>query len=480
MTYDPAWDMPLRNWQQRGSFLQAIAPPEDGSLDAPLVCLPPINQLWLPIVLGCLDQLCNPSSWSTLDDDALNAVLEQATLLKQSIGVRAECAMPFELRASGCELQSSTDGGETWAEVSGWADFLTNCIPDQTSIRLTSDCHLQESFDLGATWETVGDWDENFGECVQAHVPIIGLPPNPTEETPQQLTCSIAAYVASQIILGAMGAAVTAVQDDLTLLGFGASVLSLIPEFILVRAGYDAIAAIYGAVSEGSLSDYEDAIADGTLWLNVTCAIYGAILADGYITPGNFAAVVSAVGGISYSHSDVISAITTYMDAVGATGIAQLSQGAGIDTAADCSDCSGNWCFTFDFTSTDGGWGIVNGVGAYVPTSGWTSTFDSYHSQDSVNIDKAFTSVMITNITVGYTAASNSGGAYRNILASGGQVGNLPTTSGTHLEVFPLNAFCSSIQIDINTDTVSEVGSNLITSVKVEGIGTCPFGASNC
>jgi hypothetical protein len=97
-----------------------------------------------------------------------------------------------------------------------------------------------------------------------------------------------------------------------------------------------------------------------------------------------------------------------------------------------------------------------------------------------VNIDKAFTSVMITNITVGYTAASNSGGAYRNILASGGQVGNLPTTSGTHLEVFPLNALCSSIQIDINTDTVSEVGSNLITSVKVEGIGTCPFGASNC
>jgi hypothetical protein len=374
MIFDPAWDMPRVNWQQQGSFEIPEIPPAFEPDEAPLVCLPPINEHWLPFVMGALDQLRSPSSWLVADDDAMSTTLYRVTKLRQMIGGRADC-MSLMIRFDGasCQLQQSVDGGTTWTEVDGWGDFVT-CLPPQTLVEFDSGCTLSQSLDGGMTYEAVPGWLENFGDCVQKFTPIIGPPPNPGDEAPDQFACSIASYLASTVILNAMSAAVVAIQDDLTLLAFGANVLDFIPEFVLVRLGYDAISIIYAAVAEGTLSDYEDAIANADLWHDIACAIYGAIASDGYVTPGNFADIVSAVGGVPYAHSDVISKIVDYLNSLGATGLAQLSQRAGLETGADCSACAA-WCRVYDFTTSAWAfsWSGVNG-GFYSGASGWVST----------------------------------------------------------------------------------------------------------
>lgn len=489
MIFDPAWDMPRVNWQQQGSFEIPEIPPAYEPDAEPLVCLPAINQYWLPFVMGALDQLRNPSSWLVADDDAMSTTLYRVTKLREMIGARAIC-MSFAIRfdAASCQLQQSTDGGTTWIEVDGWDDFVT-CLPPQTLIEFDSGCTLSQSLDGGMSYEAVPGWIENFGSCVQNYMPIIGLPPNPGDETPDQFACSIASYLASTVILNAMSAAVTAIQDDLTLLSFGANVLDFIPEFVLVRLGYDAISIIYAAVSEGTLSDYEDAIADGTLWLNVSCAIYDAIESLGYVTPANFGAILANIAAISYAHSDVISTIESYISSLGATGLAQLSQRAGLETGADCSSCAGSgWCYTFDFTHDDGGFTSYSPPSsAWVPGQGWTGTYQSAESPPATDASIMLTfptTGFVTGYSFGWYADQPSGGAQRELFARLGGT-NLVTAfvdGGAH----PGGAN-SSIGVSETIDNIiliirsAGVDSNLrITDLTIVGTGANPFGASNC
>lgn len=370
MTYDPAWDMPRQNWQQQGSFETGQIPPVADPDAGTLVCLPPINQDWLPYLQGCLSQLTNPSTWLVADDDAMYDTLTRVNRLRQMLGERADCGASMMIRYDGasCQLQQSVDGGTTWTEVDGWNSFNA-CLPPQTILGY-SECVLRESLDGGLTYTPVPGWADNFTACVQSAVPIIGLPPNPQEQSPAQLSCSIAVYLANQIIIGAMGKAVTAIQDDLTLLQFGLSVLDLIPEFVIVTAGVTAFSTIYAAVEEGTISDFESALTDSTLLSDIVCAIEGCILADGYVTPSNYSCILSSIGAISYT-ADVIDAIVGYLTALGAIGLAQLSQVAGLQTDADCSACG--WCVKYDFSLGAQGWhATAGGTGTYTGSS-WIS-----------------------------------------------------------------------------------------------------------
>lgn len=369
MTYDPAWDMPKIRWVQQGSFEAPEIPPDTEPDAEPLVCLPRINQYWLPLVMGALDQLRNPSAWLVADDEAMYNTLNRVSRLRGMLGVGEAC-MSFAIRfdAGTCELQQSTDGGLTWVEIEGWEGF-SSCIPPQTTLQFDGGCTLQESYDAGATFVDVPGWTDNFSNCVQEYTPIIGLPPNPGNQLPSQLACSIAAYLAENVIIGAVGKAVTAIQDDLTLLSFGLNVLDFIPEFVLVRAGADAFSIIYTAVQDGTIADYEDALSDGALLVAIQCAIYSAILSDGFVTPGNFAAVLSNVESVSYTHPDVVTAIANYVEALGATGLAQLSQIAGLESDADCSACSDEWCYGWGDTDNpfDSDWFVLLGRGMFDP-----------------------------------------------------------------------------------------------------------------
>jgi len=213
-----------------------------------------------------------------------------------------------------------------------------------TLVRFTTDCELQTSCDAGATWSTAPGWDAYFGTCVQANTPITGPPPNPGGDTHDALACAIASYLANQVILAAMQAGVTTIQDNLTLLSLGLTISNLIPEFIFVRLGLDAISVVYTGISEGTLSDYEAALTNDTLWTEVTCAIYLAIQATGYVTAANFVEILTNISAISYAHASVVSTIHDYVNSLGATGLAQLSQRAGLVVGMSCDCGSGAWC----------------------------------------------------------------------------------------------------------------------------------------
>lgn len=487
MAYDPAWDMPKVNWRQQGSFEEAITPLEDGPADGPLVCLPPINQHWLPLVLGCLDQLCNPSTWLAADDASLNTALEQAQSLKQMFGVRVEC-VSYKVRfdPSTCQLQESEDGGTTWSEIGGWGDFDT-CLPPQTLISYDSGCVLSESLDGGATYTPVPGWIDNFSQCVQRYTPIIGLPPNPGDQAPDQLACSIATYLAEQVIVAAMGKAVTAISDDLTLLQFGLDVVNIIPEFVLVTLAADAFSAIYVAVQEGTLSDFEDALTDSTLLTSVKCAIYSSIVPDGYVTPENFAEVIAGIGDISYPHADVIAAIVAYLNALGPTGLAQLSQVAGLEQGADCSSCSDGWCASWDFTESDGGWTALDqGSGPealWVTGIGWTQIIPTTGGvQCRIISPSGLTAENVVGMSAVIEANDGRGSADRLFFLTdaGIGVGTSPQLDGTGTYTAFWAPNLTGDQMWVYLNSPNSTDTLIIRKATIRGTGSSPWPANPC
>lgn len=450
MTHDPAWDMPTINWQAQGSYENGIIPLVAAPDDEPLVCLPSINVHWLPIVLGCLDQLRNPSTWITVDDDAMAEILYKSARLLQMIGDRSECV---------CTL-----------------------------VRLES-CQLQTSCDNGATWNTVPGWDPGFGECVQEFIPVIGLPPNPGDEAPSQFACSIAGYLANDVILKAITQAITSITDDIALLGFGTVLVDLIPEFVLVTAAFNAFTIIYTAISEGTIADYEAARDDPALWQAVQCAIYGCIVSAGYVTPGNFACIVSAVSGISYVHSDVISLIVSFIESLGATGLAQLSQRAGLVPGADCSSCE-NWCYEWsplaqamdvDWTA---GVGPPNPEAMYNPT---TMVWDSvavgpvdgtYDLDCAIELDLPGWHVN----QIGVTQVSQGGGdeTDRYVEVNGTFIYPLSFAPGTTTTTVTVGENITHCRISNRTRLISVPLVNNITLVRFRGNGIDPIGTDNC
>ena len=65
---------PLNRVQQQSSFLSKVGVPADGPMGPPYVYIY-FNATWLPYVLGALQQLCQPGTWITASQAALESVL---------------------------------------------------------------------------------------------------------------------------------------------------------------------------------------------------------------------------------------------------------------------------------------------------------------------------------------------------------------------------------------------------------------------
>jgi hypothetical protein len=314
VVYDPGWDMPRINWQQQGSFETGEIPLAYEPDAGPLICLPPINQYWLPLILGCLDQLRNPSTWITSNDTQLNTALDRANRLMQMLGERAVC-FTYQLRfTSSCVLQYSTDGGATWTDVDGW--------------------------------------DTNFLNCVSSVI-IPPIPPNPGPSPINQHACNIAGYIATEVLqlsitkavndFNAMEGQVQYAQDILLTVAYA---------FPLTALALDAFAVLYGEYTALTIGDFTAASTDPVLWSDVTCAIYEAIRTTGYIDASNMATVVSNICAISYSSSTVITAICSFVSALQLRDW-QGFQNVGALDDVDCSACVNppGWCYEWNASS---------------------------------------------------------------------------------------------------------------------------------
>lgn len=247
-----------------------------------------------------------------------------------------------------------------------------------TQVRFTAACGLEYSTDSGVTWLAVPGWLTNAPTCFAgfhgATIPISlidpGAPPSIPGVAFEQASCNIAAYLAQDVLRGALNQAQHSAGLTQTALEFGGALLALIPGVDVAIVGYYAAsAALYSAVIGGTLSDYTAAASDDTLWAAMTCAIYGVIREDGEVTAANFAAVASAISAVTYTHAEVPPAAADFFTGLGIEGV-RAAQAAGALNVADCSGCgsSGAWCTWWEPGQRD----LCNGDWTGFQTSGPT------------------------------------------------------------------------------------------------------------
>jgi len=181
----------------------------------------------------------------------------------------------------------------------------------------------------------VQDLIANMGELVSCN----STPPAIAGVSTSQQGCNIAGYLANFVIKDSMQKAVDSINSNISVLQYGVTIIGAIPGAgLVVNFAIAALYGLYKAISSGSLTDYTDALSDETLWSKVTCAIFNAISTDGQVTEGNFSTVQGNIAAISYTHGDVISAISDYIDSLGASGLEAL-QNTGAMAVYDCSSC---------------------------------------------------------------------------------------------------------------------------------------------
>ena len=338
---DPAFDMPFVDYQQVGSFARPISPPDEPPNAGSMVCIGPFNAEWLPILLGASHQLVNPSTWSTPDDASKVLVLQQAEQLREIIAQAGPCgAMQLQLTA-GCALQYSNDGGATWTDVAGW--------------------------------------DANFGECVKTQI-VPAAPPNPVHTDPASEACDIAGYVAHEIIQAGVAAGVQSFQTDAELMTFAQDVMaSLAFAFPITAEAMLALSQFYSFYNSSTIGHFTAARDDEVLWADVTCAIYSAIKAKGYIDASNIGAVRSNICGLTYTYTEVINAICAFVDNMGLSNFRamQMVGAMGTTLCTSCDSPGSQWCHTGSFKGDMQGWDLStagSATGKWVQTIGWEQT----------------------------------------------------------------------------------------------------------
>lgn len=399
--YEQTWSQPLENYQQTGSFLEPATPPSASPDTGVLVQLPCVNEDWLPLILGALDQLRNPSSWlDSLTDPQRYDVLGMADRLRQmiAVGINVPCCN-VTLRLNNCVLQFSVDGGSTWVDVT--------------------------------------DWAANFASCVQGA--IIPLPPLlPPGSAPAIRACNISAYLANDVIHEAITQAIIAYDTNLSLLNFAANLAAVTFAFELpwTAAFVYAVYDLYAYFTAANIADLRTAEADATLWSDVTCAIYNAIKADGLITDGNCAAVISNLCGLAYMPAIAVSAICAYVTQLGCNGL-KAAQVAGALNNADCSGCGGLCqCIEWQWYTTTAGW--TQDYGGYTSGSGYIMLNASVPYSNYMRVHASLVSpVKISDVWVGVgpCGAWTAGGTnYRRLTLFSGatQVAQISFPTGAY------------------------------------------------
>ena len=519
---------------QRGSFIEPVAPPDVEPDASPLVCLS-INADWLPYVVGAAMQLAQPSTWATTDAGLLQTTLFRAMALIDQIGQAGACEGPaMQLRVNNCQLQASTDGGTTWAEIAGWSDYQASCLPlvslkvteecqlaftvdggetwqgvanwdtyqamclpKVIQTRFTSDCQLETSSDGGTTWVAVPGWVDNLPACfagwltAAGGVTIPSVPVNPGNLSADNEACAIATYLANAVIKQSLTQAITSIEGNLGKAGLLLGLVQFIPgvDIITDLMAFGAF-GLYSAINGGTIGNYQAAVADSSLWSTMSCAIYEQIKAVGYVDATNYDAVLTAIAAVTYTHSEVVTTIHDYAASLGLSGVRQLQSSGALDTG-DCSGCGGAWCYTFDFTTGDLGWAISGNpdyAGAYSTGVGFIGT-ENNDAQISLQMVRSLEANMhLTFFSIYYTVG-HSGELYLARSWAGGFPGGTDTIIFEDHNLAGGNLLHSAPGLDRTVDALDVImyGSRndlsdtiTVTKIVLEGTGTCPFGTPNC
>ena len=213
-----------------------------------------------------------------------------------------------------------------------WIRYIEGCL-DQLRIPATWDAPDDASMSQVLSW--VDELKQLFSmPCTCPPAP--SLPSTPVANQ----ACNISGYLANFVIKEAILQAVQAAQQNLTILGWGLQIIKWIPGvslwYIILST---AIIDFFTNIISGSLTDYETALGDDSLWSQVACAIYGCISGDSKVTEGNFPCIETALCSLTYPLADVKTQICNFVTGMGASQMI-AAQAAGIGTPYTC-DCGG-------------------------------------------------------------------------------------------------------------------------------------------
>jgi hypothetical protein len=455
MPVDPNFGMAQPNWVQQGSYLVPAAIPITAPNAAPLIQLPCVNREWIPLILGCLDQLRNPSTWDAIDDDHRASALVWADTLRDMFGA-LPCGSDCMMRLNSCNLQTSTDGGATWVTVPGWA--------------------------------------ETIDACIKSHIPP-PIPPNPRPVPPDQAACNIAGFIATEVIQLCLSSSVAAYGLGVQA-GQWAKDIAAKLSFAFPMSTAFVVAAVdfYDYITSYSISQFTTASTDPVLVEDVTCAIFTAIRAVGYISAANLATVVSNICAIVYSQPLVMPALCTFVTKMSLEDWQAIQVTGAIDDR-DCSGCTGAdlpWCHYWDFSVNNGLWNAETGDGGWVNSlegNGWYSQQVGGHNK--LHLYKTFpTAAHVTQVDFLIFCPNAQGGLTRSVYVQNPcGVTNVsfididfpgPTGAALWVTVGGLSGLADCVKIYWEDNDAIIDQASVILAAQIHGTGTNPFGANNC
>lgn len=364
-------------------------------------------------------------------------------------------------------------------------DGLACCCGSNILSRFTADGTYETSTDGGVTWTPNPGADPRNQAIANPPLPGSG----------GSTKCAAADNVRDQF---------KAMRDNLiALLTAGTTVLAIIAGIAgLLGAimGVSGVATFFGVLliglatqllaltPESVAEQLTDAVMD-----DFRCLVYCRVEDNGQLTYDGWHGLLSDIDAhyTDFPHTFFFSIVNS-MGYVGMSNAGTI----GVSTAEDCTGCDcGTWCYTFDFTESDGGWtprtdGFTSAAATYSAGVGWIGTqtvgsvFGNGFSLCSIFKDIGSTANLTSIVTdavvvpgTGYGV--DSPGQYIMNAAAYGSY-----DSGTHKISWTGDINTNQVLIDSNAGFTADGsppgGSVTITRVTLHGTGVNPFGLDNC
>jgi hypothetical protein len=398
--------------------------PDSGTLVS--VCF---NPAWLPYIIGSLKQLLLQTTWDTNDPDDLALVQQRATNL---IGLFQEglCNAMFDIRIdpeNACMLQKTTDGGANWVNIGSM----------YTCAYATAGEAIRDAIDNGI---------------------IGGSPQSSPESGPPVGECHTFK--------------VTLSARDRWLCPFP------------VSSGYTVhVTAPSGGWWDGDTVTGRWYCPNGKQYLLGACGSDIGYLAGDPLQAGNHMQVVGNVGS---DWGDPMASIWTVP-----TGHTQealylqanddpLSDNQGTVTF-EVEVCANGWCYTFDFTASDGGFVADpdSSFAQYVSSTGWqdSGVTDKNHV---IYISRAFDAAQVYSVKLESDGLINVINQYIYLYYQGSLVKQAVGYPGSNpfqqsWDLTPCDKVFVATQAPLHTHNP-----NTIIRVTLYGQGDNPFGTDNC
>jgi len=247
---------------------------------------------------------------------------------------------------------------------------------------------------------------------------------------------------------------------------------------LIWRVIFAVVEALIAIGSAALIASFTDEAYD-----ELQCIFYNNIDEDGQMSQQQFEDTNTQI--CEDMDFTICAAMGLMMNMLGFVGMSNA--GAMFGEEGDCSECPVYWCYTFDFTLSDGEWAQdplqVPGCGEYSPGVGWISTFNPSNNVKGVYINRTFDPSTLTNIEMmweftnpvstanGWTALTP--GAYTNRFSVSGSDGAAAWEG--NLLLIP------EVAVSVgNTVDGSAAGTATITRITLRGEGVNPFGVDNC